>query len=387
MTFEGLNSGHQEELETDMDPITEDDDAQEHAPSVKGKRPLQRSESTAYQSCLFVCSLLTNAFFPAYAFYGRSSMQDDQPQTHVPDGSSDVDFEDEADWHDEPNVEELAPRHRSKFSSQQARDIEVRRISSHPFPTPSLRLVFQTPVWQVPATSPGLSTSEGMHLVSQTGVAMSQPTNGSTTSQASGAPSQQASQDCVSSTQGSRSGQPLSSGGSGDPSQPIGKGVPRRRGRGAAISMPQPISHVWPADTDLVFQEGTNKLMIMAQQPLVRVVLQDAVEHFQASLLSDHTFPDYKAAHAAALGALLRSAKSHFPRALDIHSRLQSDGNYLEPISRLVCYSQPEDNITDMSDRYAFGSHISGATPKTSVAPSSHPSFLPLVLQIRLQLL
>jgi len=76
--------------------------------------------------CLFVCLLLTDAFFPAYAFYGRSSMQQsDQPQTYVPDGSSEVDFEDEADWHDEPNIEELAPRHRSKFSSQ-ALNIEVR---------------------------------------------------------------------------------------------------------------------------------------------------------------------------------------------------------------------------------------------------------------------
>ena len=259
------------------------------------------------------------------------------------------------------------------------------RISSYPFPT--LRLVFQTPVWQVPATSPRLSTSEGTHLLSQTGVTTPQLADGSATSQASGngALPQQASRDSAPSQQGSRSGPPSLGGGSGDPSQHVGTGVPlRRRGRGVAISMAQPTSHVWPADTDLVFQEGTNKLMIMAQQPLVRVVLQDAVEHFHASLLSDHAFPEYKAAHAAVLGALLRSAKSHFPRALDIHSRLQSDGTYLEPISHLVCYRQPRDGITDMFDRYVFGSHISGAMPKTSVVPSSQPSFLPSVLQIRL---
>lgn len=73
-------------------------------------------------------------FFPAYAFYGRPS-QNDQPQANTTNGDSDSDIENEADWHDEPNLEGLAPRHRSKIS--QAMIIEVRPHSSISFPTQS----------------------------------------------------------------------------------------------------------------------------------------------------------------------------------------------------------------------------------------------------------
>lgn len=57
----------------------------------------------------------------AYAFYDErssNSMQNDQPRANVTDGSSDI--EDETDWHDEVNMGEPAPRHRT------AKDVEVR---------------------------------------------------------------------------------------------------------------------------------------------------------------------------------------------------------------------------------------------------------------------
>jgi hypothetical protein len=51
-------------------------------------------------------------------------MQNDRPRANVTDDSSDGDIEDEdeADWHDELNVEELT-RHRFKLS--QAMNVEV----------------------------------------------------------------------------------------------------------------------------------------------------------------------------------------------------------------------------------------------------------------------
>lgn len=64
-------------------------------------------------------------------------MQNDGPQANVTDGSSDSDIEDEADWHDEVDVEELAPRQRSKFS--EAMVVEVR----------SLRLTFSLILFQL----------------------------------------------------------------------------------------------------------------------------------------------------------------------------------------------------------------------------------------------
>jgi len=70
--------------------------------------------------------------------YGRSSisMQNDQPRANVTDDGSDGDIKDkdEADWHDEVNVEELAPRHRSKLRFWTLR---CARISFNSFPTQS----------------------------------------------------------------------------------------------------------------------------------------------------------------------------------------------------------------------------------------------------------
>lgn len=194
------------------------------------------------------------------------------------------------------------------------------------------------PIWQAPATSPGLSTSNGAHL-SQTGVvtsAMSLASGNNTSSQ-----------------QGGGNGSSSQSNGSGALSQQVGgvgAALPRRGRRGAAaalnqrggdvaMSMPVPVPDMplWPADTNLIFKEGKNKILLMNQQSLLRVVIQGAMDNFHADMLASHAFPDLTTALSVIRASLLSSAKAHFPSALNVHARLLSDNNYVATISDLVC--------------------------------------------------
>jgi hypothetical protein len=93
---------------------------------------------------------------------------------------------------------------------------------------------------------------------------------------------------------------------------------------------------MWPAETDLIFVPGTNKVMLMAQHPLIRTVIQDGIENVRASLLFEDAFPDATSIPAVTRDALIDAAWSHIPRALGIHSRLQGDDEYVARMSRLV---------------------------------------------------
>ena len=110
-------------------------------------------------------------------------------------------------------------------------------------------------------------------------------------------------------------------------------------GGGVTISMPESATTpVWPAHTDLVFQEGKKGILLMAQQPLVQVVLQDAIDILHMHILSVHAYPQPTAALSAISDSLLRSARSHFPGALSIHNRIHSDNDYVAAMSQLVCF-------------------------------------------------
>lgn len=192
------------------------------------------------------------------------------------------------------------------------------------------------PIWQAPAMSPGLSTSDGAHL-SQTGAI----TSAALLASGNMTPSQQ----------GGGNGSSSQSDGTGALLQQVGgvgAALPRRSRRGVAaalnrrggdvtVSTPAPDTPLWPADTNLIFQEGTTKILLMGQPSLLRVVIQDAMDNFHADLLSSHAFPDLTTALTVIRAALLSSAKAHFPTALNIHTRLQSDNDYVAAISRLVC--------------------------------------------------
>ena len=111
--------------------------------------------------------------------------------------------------------------------------------------------------------------------------AMSQQPSGN------GTLSQQPSWDGMPSQQGSGIGSPLQGSGHSAPSQ--------QGGDNTITGIHALIPPLWPADTDLVFQLGTNKIMLMTQQSLVRIVIQDGIENIHTHLISSHAFPDLAA--------------------------------------------------------------------------------------------
>ena len=105
----------------------------------------------------------------------------------------------------------------------------------------------------------------------------------------------------------------------------------------ANVSLTDLRDTMWPTDTDLIFTSGTNKLMLTNQLPLMRSVMQDAFENIRFSLLFNNAFPDAAAVLAACRVALVTAAaRSQNPRAMHIHDRLMTDGEYVSKMIRLV---------------------------------------------------
>ena len=91
----------------------------------------------------------------------------------------------------------------------------------------------------------------------------------------------------------------------------------------------------WPTDTDILFPSGSNRLALRNQRPLLRVVIQDAIEHVRAELLCQNAFPD-PALTLETIRTCLRTAASRYPGAASIHRRLMGDEEYMMKITPLV---------------------------------------------------
>jgi hypothetical protein len=95
----------------------------------------------------------------------------------------------------------------------------------------------------------------------------------------------------------------------------------------------------WPADTELVLVSGSNKVTLTNQLPLMRSVIQDAIENVRFSLLFNHAFPDAGVVLFTVRAALVAAAaRSQNPRASNIHQRLLSDEEYVIKMIRLVSF-------------------------------------------------
>ncbi|KAH9177872.1 hypothetical protein EDB89DRAFT_2064251 [Lactarius sanguifluus] len=64
------------------------------------------------------------------------------------------------------------------------------------------------------------------------------------------------------------------------------------------VTPSSPAPTVSRVDTDLVFVEGTTKIMLTSQRPLIRAIAQDAIENLRASMLFRNAFPDVTIAFA-----------------------------------------------------------------------------------------
>jgi hypothetical protein len=103
----------------------------------------------------------------------------------------------------------------------------------------------------------------------------------------------------------------------------------------------------WPAETDLVFNTSSSRLMLTIQRPLVRSIIQDAIENLRAALLFNNVFPDVCLALLLIKDCLFTAADLHKPATMDILERLKRDGDYLLKITPLVCLVLLSDDLTD----------------------------------------
>jgi hypothetical protein len=93
-----------------------------------------------------------------------------------------------------------------------------------------------------------------------------------------------------------------------------------------------------PAETDLVFSPGSNKLMLTSQHPIVRAIIQDAIENLRAAMLFNNAFPDICIALGLIKDCLLTAANHLRPGAKEVLERLEQDHDYMLKITPLVLF-------------------------------------------------
>ncbi|KAN0139137.1 hypothetical protein V8E53_003026 [Lactarius tabidus] len=91
----------------------------------------------------------------------------------------------------------------------------------------------------------------------------------------------------------------------------------------------------WPAETDLVFTSGSNKLKLTSQTPIVRSVIVEAIENLRAAMLMTDAFPDVCSALSLIKDCLLTAGTYLLPGAMDVLDRLKNDPDYLTKITLL----------------------------------------------------
>ncbi|KAF8258873.1 hypothetical protein EI94DRAFT_1707602 [Lactarius quietus] len=91
----------------------------------------------------------------------------------------------------------------------------------------------------------------------------------------------------------------------------------------------------WPVITKLVYSSGTNKLMLTSQRPIIRTVIQEAIDNLRAALLFNTAFPDVCFALDMIKDCLLNAANHLKPGATEILNQLENDQHYLMKITPL----------------------------------------------------
>ena len=92
-----------------------------------------------------------------------------------------------------------------------------------------------------------------------------------------------------------------------------------------------------PVETDLIFVSGTTRVMLTAQQPVMRSVIHDAFERVRVYLLFNNAFPDASIVLSMTKAALVTAAEAH-ERASKIYRRLLDDAEYATSMIHLVSY-------------------------------------------------
>ncbi|KAN0123634.1 hypothetical protein V8E52_002966 [Russula decolorans] len=91
----------------------------------------------------------------------------------------------------------------------------------------------------------------------------------------------------------------------------------------------------FPAETELLFVSGSNKIMLTVQRLLMRAVFQEAFERIRADMVFKNVFPNIYETIEMITDSLMKAAESN-DRATNIYNRLALDADYSNNMSRLV---------------------------------------------------
>ncbi|KAH9016184.1 hypothetical protein EDB85DRAFT_1898293 [Lactarius pseudohatsudake] len=134
-------------------------------------------------------------------------------------------------------------------------------------------------------------------------------------------------------------------------------------------STPESSGPPWPADTELLFAKGSSKLMLTLQYPLVRLVLQDAIDYMRAHLVLTNAFPDPGAALGFAHDSLMTAVEGHQPDSRILVQRFRHDVEYfaqLIPLPR-ARLSRIRGEVKDRSNAICVPA-IYAIGPQTEIA-------------------
>ncbi|KAN0105102.1 hypothetical protein V8E52_011375, partial [Russula decolorans] len=90
----------------------------------------------------------------------------------------------------------------------------------------------------------------------------------------------------------------------------------------------------FPAETELLFVSGSNKIMLTVQCLLMRAVFQEAFERIRADMVFKNAFPNIYETIEMITDSLIKAAESN-DRATNIYNRLALDADYSNNMSRL----------------------------------------------------
>ncbi|KAN0105563.1 hypothetical protein V8E52_010914 [Russula decolorans] len=88
-------------------------------------------------------------------------------------------------------------------------------------------------------------------------------------------------------------------------------------------------------DTDLIFIPGTNRLILSAQRPLIRVIIQDAIENLRVYLLFKNAFPRPVQSIKFIRDSIVAAAEKYQPGSSAIVARINANDHYLSLMTRL----------------------------------------------------
>ncbi|KAN0109142.1 hypothetical protein V8E52_009573 [Russula decolorans] len=89
-------------------------------------------------------------------------------------------------------------------------------------------------------------------------------------------------------------------------------------------------------DTDLIFIPGTNRLILSAQRPLIRVIIQDTIENLRVYLLFKNAFPRPVQSIKFIRDSIVAAAEKYQPGSSAIVARINANDHYLSLMTRLA---------------------------------------------------